>query len=105
MTPVSPSQRVEAKPLSHFLPIVGWMPEYRREWVTLDVMAGLALWALLVPEEMAYAGIFGVPPLMGLYTIVPPLFVYALFGTSRRLVVGPATGTGVVSPATVGALL
>src|SRR5262249_2297387 len=58
-----------------------------------------------VPEGMAYAGIVGVPPIMGLYTIVPPLFVYALFGTSKRLVVGPDTATGVISALTVGALV
>jgi high affinity sulfate transporter 1 len=53
---------------------------------------------------MAYAGIVGVPPIMGLYTLVPPLVAYALFGTSRLLVVGPDTATGVISALTVGAL-
>jgi sulfate permease, SulP family len=50
-----------------------------------DALAGLAVWAVMVPESMAYAGIVGVPPIMGLYTIVPPLIAYALFGTSRVL--------------------
>ena len=68
-------------------------------------MAGLAIWAVMIPEGMAYAGIVGVPPIMGLYTLVPPLFAYALFGTSRRLVVGPDTATGVISALTVGALV
>jgi high affinity sulfate transporter 1 len=53
---------------------------------------------------MAYAGIVGVPAIMGLYTLVPPLVAYALFGTSRVLVVGPDTATGVISALTVGAL-
>ena len=88
-----------------FLPIAGWLPHYRRDWLTPDLLAGLAIWAIMVPEGMAYAGIVGVPPIMGLYTIVPPLFVYALFGTSRRLVVGPDTATGVISALTVGALV
>src|SRR6476469_6496300 len=87
-----------------FLPIAGWLPHYRRDWLTPDLLAGLAIWAIMVPEGMAYAGIVGVPPIMGLYTIVPPLFVYALFGTSRRLVVGHDTATGVISALTVGAL-
>jgi len=53
---------------------------------------------------MAYAGIVGVPPIMGLYTIVPPLIAYALLGTSRLLVVGPDTATGLISALTVGAI-
>ena len=70
------------------LPILDWIPAYRREWLLPDVLAGVALWAVMVPEGMAYAGIVGVPPIMGLYTIVPALFAYALLGTSRQLVVG-----------------
>lgn len=69
-----------------------------------DVLGGLALWAVMVPESMAYAGIVGVPPIMGLYTIVPPLIAYALLGTSRLLVVGPDTATGLISALTVGAI-
>jgi len=69
-----------------------------------DVLAGLALWAVMVPEGMAYAGIVGVPPIMGLYTIVPALLAYALLGTSRQLVVGPDTATGLLSAVTVGAI-
>jgi len=69
-----------------------------------DVLAGLALWAVMVPEGMAYAGIVGVPPIMGLYTIVPALLAYALLGSSRQLVVGPDTATGLISAVTVGAI-
>lgn len=58
----------------------------------------------MVPESMAYAGIVGVPPIKGLYTIVPPLIAYALLGTSRLLVVGPDTATGLISALTVGAI-
>src|SRR6516162_9746218 len=87
-----------------FLPILGWIPAYRREWLLPDVLAGVALWAVMVPEGMAYAGIVGVPPIMGLYTIVPALFAYALLGTSRQLVVGPDTATGLISALTVGAV-
>jgi high affinity sulfate transporter 1 len=68
-------------------------------------MAGLALWAVMVPEGMAYAGIVGVPAIMGLYTLVPPLVAYAVFGTSRLLVVGPDTATGLISALTVGAVV
>src|SRR5499427_6952143 len=87
-----------------FLPILGWIPAYRHEWLLPDLFAGVALWAVMVPEGMAYAGIVGVPPVMGLYTIVPALLAYALLGTSRQLVVGPDTATGLISAVTVGAV-
>src|SRR6516225_7907946 len=86
------------------LPVLDWTSDYRREWLAPDVFAGLALWAVMVPEAMAYAGIVGVPPIMGLYTIVPALLAYALLGTSRQLVVGPDTATGLISAVTVGAI-
>jgi SulP family sulfate permease len=87
-----------------FLPILDWARGYRRDWLLPDVLAGLALWAVMVPEAMAYAGIVGVPPIMGLYTIVPALVAYAVLGTSRQLVVGPDTATGLISAVTVGAI-
>jgi high affinity sulfate transporter 1 len=86
------------------LPVLSWLPGYRRDWLLPDVLAGLAVWAVMVPEGMAYAGIVGVPAIMGLYTIVPPLIAYALLGSSRLLVVGPDTATGLISALTVGAV-
>src|SRR5277367_772629 len=86
------------------LPILDWIPAYRRDWLTPDFLAGIALWAVMVPESMAYSEIVGVPPIMGLYTIVPALLAYAVFGTSRQLVVGPDTATGLISAITVGAI-
>src|SRR5438094_10327856 len=90
--------------LRRLLPVLGWLPAYRRAWLLPDVLAGLAVWAVMVPEGMAYATIVGVPPIMGLYTIVPPLIAYALLGTSRLLVVGPDTATGLISALTVGSI-
>jgi high affinity sulfate transporter 1 len=84
--------------------MLDWIAGYRREWLVPDALAGIALWAVMVPEGMAYAGIVGVPPIMGLYTIVPALLAYALFGTSRQLVVGPDTATGLISALTIGAV-
>jgi sulfate permease, SulP family len=110
--PIAPIQEKPAMPTSarpasiaqRLLPVLGWLPGYRRDWLLPDVLAGLAVWAVMVPEGMAYAGIVGVPPIMGLYTIVPPLVAYALLGTSRLLVVGPDTATGLISALTVGAI-
>jgi len=90
--------------LQRLLPVLGWLSSYRRDWLVPDILAGLAVWAVMVPEGMAYAGIVGVPAIMGLYTIVPPLIAYAIFGTSRLLVVGPDTATGLISALTVGAI-
>ena len=98
---------IAARPASvaqRLFPILRWLPAYRREWLLPDALAGLVVWAVMVPESMAYAGIVGVPPIMGLYTIVPPLIAYALLGTSRLLVVGPDTATGLISALTVGAI-
>jgi len=90
--------------LQRLLPVFVWIPAYQRAWLLPDFLGGLALWAVMVPEGMAYAGIVGVPPIMGLYTIIPPLIAYALLGTSRLLVVGPDTATGLISALTVGAI-
>jgi high affinity sulfate transporter 1 len=86
------------------LPVLGWLHTYRHEWLLPDILAGVAVWAVMVPEGMAYSAIVGVPPIMGLYSIIPPLIVYALLGTSRVLVVGPDTATGLISALTVGAI-
>src|SRR5262249_35605811 len=105
--PEKPSMAISSRPASiahRLLPILGWLPSYRREWLLPDILAGIAVWAVMVPEGMAYSGIVGVPPIMGLYTIIPPLLVYALLGTSRVLVVGPDTATGLISALTVGAI-
>jgi sulfate permease, SulP family len=93
-----------ASHVRRWLPVLNWTSAYRRAWLLPDLFAGLALWAVMVPEGMAYAGIVGVPPIMGLYTIVPALIAYALLGTSRQLVVGPDTATGLISALTVGAI-
>jgi MFS superfamily sulfate permease-like transporter len=62
--------------IHRWLPVLNWTSAYQREWLLPDFFAGLALWAVMVPEGMAYAGIVGVPPIMGLYTTVPALTAY-----------------------------
>jgi len=90
--------------LHQYLPILTWLPKYKPSWLRHDLIAGLTIWAVLVPEAMAYAGIAGVPPIMGLYTIPIPLFFYAIFGTSRMLVVGSDSAACLISASAVGAL-
>ncbi|MGV9673945.1 SulP family inorganic anion transporter [Nocardia sp. NPDC003482] len=82
-------------------PIFESLAGYRRAWLRPDVVAGLTVWAVLVPEALAYASIAGVPPVTGLYAAVPALVLYALAGSSRHLVVGPMSATAALSAAIV----
>ena len=91
--------------LKKYLPILGWLPDYDRRWLAADFAAGLSVWALLVPQSLAYATIVGVPVQYGLYSAFAALLVYPLFGTSRHLVVGPSATVGAVSAAVVGPLI
>jgi SulP family sulfate permease len=89
---------------SRFLPILSWLPSYNRAWLMADILAGLTLWGLVVPEGMAYAGIADLPPHAGLYTLVASLLVYALLGSSRHLSVGATSATAALIASTVVAL-
>ena len=71
------------------MPLLEQLRGYRRSWLANDLVAGLVLVALLVPAGMAYAQASGLPPITGLYATIVPLFVYALVGPSRVLVMGP----------------
>src|SRR5919112_4650426 len=81
--------------------LFGSLRGYRPAWLRGDVLAGLTMWAVLVPESLAYATIAGVPPVVGLYAAVASLVLYALLGSSRHLVVGPMSATAALSAAVV----
>ncbi len=83
------------------LPILQWAPAYRRSDLRSDLAAGLTVGAMLVPQAMAYALLAGLPPEVGLYASTIPVLVYAVFGTSRQLAVGPVA---IVSLLTASAL-
>jgi len=87
--------------ISRLIPILSWLPKYNRGWLVPDIIAGLTLWGLVVPEGMAYAGVADLPPQMGLYTLVGALLVYAIFGSSRHLSVGATSATAALIAATV----
>lgn len=74
---------------------------YRRSWLSKDILAGLTVWAVLVPEALAYATIAGVSPVVGLYAAPAALVLYAAFGSSRHLVTGPMAATAALSAAAV----
>src|SRR6478672_3656669 len=74
---------------------------YRREWLVKDVVAGVVLTTLLVPQGMAYAELAGLPPITGLYTSILCLLGYAVLGPSRILVLGPDSSLGPMIAATI----
>jgi len=86
------------------IPIIDWFPRYDRTWLRADLVAGLAVWAMTVPQALGYAGIAGVPPVYGLYAVPLAMVAYAIFGTSRTLCVGPESAIAIISAATVGGL-
>jgi sulfate permease, SulP family len=89
------------KSLSRFLPILAWLPAYQRSWLRADLIAGLTVVALLIPEGMAYAQIAGVPPVAAFYAAPIGLLLFAVFGTSRQLVVAVSSAIAAMSFATV----
>lgn len=81
-----------------------WLWAYDRRWLRGDFAAGVTVWAVLVPEALAYATIAGVSPVVGLYAAPGALILYAGFGSSRDLVTGPMAATAALSAAAVGNL-
>ena len=100
-----PTAAHEGGGIRSFVP--GWtvVSTYQRRWLAKDVVAGLVLSALLIPQGMAYAELAGLPPITGLYTSVLCLLGYAVFGPSRVLVLGPDSSLGPMIAATVTPLL
>ncbi|WP_236794267.1 SulP family inorganic anion transporter [Amycolatopsis sp. GM8] len=90
--------------LDRAVPGIAQFRGYRRTWVRGDVLAGITVAAYLVPQVMAYAEIAGLPPVVGLWTAIGPLAVYALLGTSRQLSVGPESTTALMTAAAIGPL-
>lgn len=82
-------------------PLFPSLAGYRRDWLSRDVVAGLTVWAVLVPGALAYATIAGVSPVVGLYAAPGALLLYAAFGSSRHLGVGPMSATAALSAAAV----
>lgn len=104
MTTTTITAQKPKRTLVSFFPIVGWLPKYQSAWLRPDLIAALTVWALVVPEAMAYAGIAGVPPEYGLYAAPLALLGYAIFGTSRHLNVGPSSTVAALSFSVVVAL-
>ncbi len=104
MATLENEKRSPAEIVKSYLPILAWLPAYQKGWLRGDVIAALTLWALLVPEAMAYAGIAGMPPETGLYAAPLALIAYAIFGSSRHLSVGPSSAVAALSFSVVAGL-
>ena len=87
--------------VKRYVPIVGWLPGYDTSWLRGDFVAAVSVWALLVPQALAYSSIAGVPVEYGLYAAFAALVAYALFGTSHQLVQGPSAAVAAVSAAVI----
>jgi SulP family sulfate permease len=75
--------------LNQYIPITGWLKNYQLSHFKHDIRAGLTVGVLLIPQSMAYALLAGLPPVYGLYASIVPLAIYAIFGTSHQLAIGP----------------
>ena len=83
--------------MRRLLPILGWLPHYDRRWLRGDVVAGIAVTALIVPKNLGYAGIAGMPLENGLYAAAAGAIIYALFCTSRQISTGPSSSLAAVA--------
>jgi len=87
--------------LTKYLPIIDWLPHYKPEWLRFDIIAALSVWALLVPQSIAYGSIAGVPLQFGLYAALGALLGYAIFGTAGQVITGPSAAIAAVSASVV----
>ncbi len=96
------------KLLKKLIPILEWLPNYKKSQLRGDVVAGITVAIVLIPQGIAYALIAGLPPIYGLYAALVPQLMYAVFGSSRQVAIGPVAmdslivATGVSTLALIG---
>lgn len=90
--------------LSRYLPILDWGKTYNRKFLSDDLMAAVIVTIMLIPQSLAYALLAGLPPVVGLYASILPLVLYAVFGTSRTLAVGPVAVISLMTASAAGAV-
>ena len=106
MSSTKPSRSVDLSTilpelLARYVPISHWLPAYDRTWLRPDLLAALTSWGVMVPVALAYAGLAGVPPELGLVTAFTALAAYAVFGTSRHLKVTVSSTMAIMSASVV----
>lgn len=88
----------------NYIPALDWLPNYNKKWLRGDLIAGLTVGVMLIPQGMAYSMIAGLPPVYGLYAVTIPLIIYGLLGTSRQLAVGPVAMVALLTASGIGAI-
>ena len=87
-----------------YFPFLEWLPSYRLTTLNQDILAAVIVTVMLIPQSLAYAMLAGLPPEVGLYASIAPLVLYAVFGTSRTLSVGPVAVIALMTAAAAGAI-
>ncbi|MEE9363300.1 MAG: solute carrier family 26 protein [Cellulophaga sp.] len=90
--------------MQRFFPFLEWLPKYKKKSFLKDLIAGLTVGIVLIPQGMAYAMIAGLPPVYGLYASLLPVLVYAFLGTSRHIAIGPVAMDSLLVGVGLGAL-
>ncbi len=93
-----------ASRIAHLAPGFATLTRYDRSWLPKDLLSGISVAAIALPVGLAYADLAGVPAVIGIYSAIFPLFAYALFGSSRQLIVGPDAATCLLVAASLGPL-
>ena len=101
MAVAAPPEGFDVSALERWVPGLSVFRDYQGAWLRADVLAGLSVAAIQIPTAIAYSELAGFPPQIGLYASVLPLVAYALFGTSRQLIVGPDSATCAMVAATL----
>lgn len=89
------------QPTPRLVPLIGILRDYDRRWLRGDVIAGIAVAALIIPKNLGYAGIAGIPLQNGLYAAAVAAILYAIFGTCRQISMGPSSGLAAVAASAV----
>lgn len=88
--------------INRILPILQWLPGYTRQTLSGDIVAGITVAIMIIPQSMAYALLAGLSPEIGLYASIVPMMLYALFGSSRYLAVGPVALVSLMTASVMG---
>ncbi len=91
-----------ASPIARYLPVLDWGRDYSRETLVNDLVAAVIVTIMLIPQSLAYALLAGLPPEAGIYASIAPIVLYAIFGTSRVLAVGPVAVVSLMTATAIG---
>lgn len=98
------NEMLKGKRLGRYIPIIGWVRSYQREWLRDDLVSGVVVGAIMIPVAMAYAQMAGVPVQAGLYAAIVGMTAYAIFATSRHLKITASSTMSIMSIAVVAPL-